>query len=157
MASSVPSVIPAVISLFQGALPANAQVVLGSVFPVQINSQSVLISDVHFTYDEIAQLGPLYRHEEHYTLRCCLYNTGGLFQDLPDIQALAVATYALYNDISVAVSNNPTLGLSLGSGNYFRMAWPRQLDFCPDFDIKGMANGRLEFEIDCQARMQSLA
>jgi hypothetical protein len=156
VASSVPSVVPAYVTLLQGALPATAQVVLGSVFPVFVGAQAVIITDVHFTYDEYAELGPLYRHEEHYTLKCCLYNTGGLFQDLPDIQALTVATYALYSDVSTAVANNPTLGLNLGASGFFRMAWPRQLDFCPDFDIKGMANGRLEFEVDCQARMQSL-
>lgn len=156
MASSVPSVLPAFISLLEGALPATAQVVLGSVFPVFVGGQSVIVTDVHFTLDEIFELGPTYRHEEHYTISCCLYNNGGRIQDEPDIQALAVATYALYNDISVAISNSPTLGLNLGSNGFFRMAWPKQLDFCPDFDISGMANGRLEFAVDCQARMQSL-
>jgi hypothetical protein len=159
MASSVPSVIPAFISLIQGALPANAQVALGTTFtiPAAEATTAVLVSAVRFTQDEYAELGPTYRHEEHYDIICCLYNTGGMYQDEPGLSALMVATYALYNDISVAVATNPTLGLTLGGGSSFRLGWCRQLEYDPAFDITGRSFGKLDFEVECQARMVSLS
>lgn len=159
MASSVPLAVPAFISLMQGVLPANSQVVLGTAFPVYAQDAvtAVTVEDIHFTQDEYAELGPTYRHEEHYNISCCLYNTGGMYQDEADVSALMVATYVIYNDISVVVANNPTLGLSLTGGSWFRLGWCRQLDYSPAFDIAGRSFGKLEFEIECQARMVSLS
>lgn len=157
MASSVPLSVPAFISVIQGALPSTAIVQLSTVPPTFAAPQLVLVEGIRFSEDEYAELGPTYRHEERYNLMCCLYNQGGLYEDEPDMSALMVATYTLYNDISVAVANNPTLGLSLSGGSSFRLGWCRQIAYTPAIDARGMSFGKLDFEVECQARMVSLS
>lgn len=158
MSSSVPSAVSAFISLAQGVLPTNGQVVLGATLPIgaDVPPVAVVVSAVRFTEDEYAELGPTFRHEEHYNIVCCLYYNGGMYQDLTDVETLMTNTYSAYEDITVEVANNPTLGLSLGSTG-FRLAWCRQTDFVPDFGIQGYVFGKLDFVVECQARVTSLS
>jgi hypothetical protein len=149
MAASVPTAIPALTSIFQGALPDNFQVGLGQVFTPYIAPQTLLITGIHFTEDEYAEMAPTYKHEEHYNVQCCLISTAG--DNGYDAQASRLQeVYTLYQGIQVAVANNPNIS------NTVRLGWCRQLDYMPSADIKGMSAGVLNFEVEIQARVTSL-
>lgn len=161
MSSSVPAVIPAFVTLATNALPSGAQVWLGTVLPANFQSGpgdvtgvtsgvTLQITGVHFLEDMFAELGPSYRHEEHYNIECtlCAWNGGP-----PDFTQPMADVYAMYADLTVAVSNNPTLGLTTPKP---RLAWPRQLDFSPAPDPFGRTAGTITFEVQVQARVESL-
>lgn len=162
MSSSVPAVIPAFISLAQSALTAGAQVWFGSVTPVyQPTSGSVSsvtsgitlqISSVHFDEDTFGEMGPLYRHEEHYNIVGCVIAWGNGPPETINAILLQDA-YTEYDNLSVAVSNNPTLGLPTPAP---RLAAPRQLGVAPTPAANGMPMVQIEFEIQVQARVNSL-
>lgn len=154
MASSVPLAVPAFISLCQGALPASFTVKLGTIFGPYVPPQALLITGVHFTEDAYAELGPSYRHEEHYNIACALTVSQGGPDDEPDLMQ---SVYALYEDVSVAVANNPTLPTPQNTTGTVRLGWCRQLDYEPTYDaVKAMMQGVLTFEVECQARVTSL-
>lgn len=146
MSSSVPNAIPAFTSIAQAALPAGFQVTLGTVFGPYVSPQTLLITGVHFNEDEYAELGPRYQHEEHYTVACSLCSTAGDNDQPTRLQEV----YALYKDILVAVANNPTLNSNV------RLAWCRQLNYSPANDARGWSVGQLDFEVEVQARVDSL-
>lgn len=146
MSSSVATAIPAFITICQNALPAGFQVALGQIFTPYVSPQTLLITGIHFTEDEYAELGPTYRHEEHYNIECSLCSTAGDNDQSTRLQEV----YALYKDIQVAVANNPTLNSNV------RLGWCRQLDYTPTYDAKGFSVGQLSFEVQVQARVTSL-
>lgn len=147
MSSSVPQAVPAFVAICQAALPAGFQVKEGSIFGPYIAPGALLITGLHFTQDAYAELGPTYRHEEHYNIMCALCTTQG-----NDNQGSVLATlYGFYSDISVAVANNPNLS------NTVRLGWCRQLDYSMGYDAsKGWTIGTLTFEVEVQARVNSL-
>lgn len=146
MSASAPTVVPAFISIVQAALPAGFQVRFGTVYNPYIAPQNLLITGLHFTEDQYAELGPRYQHEEHYNIECILSSTAG--DDDPDTRFQEV--YALYRLIQVAVANNPNLS------NTARLGWCRQLDYTPTKDPKGLDLGMLSFEVQVEARVDSL-
>lgn len=146
MSSSAPNAIPAFISIAEAALPANFQVRFSQVFNPYVAPQSLLITRVVFTEDGFAELGPRYQHEEHYNLECSLTSVAG--DDDPTTRLSEV--YTLYKDISIAVAAKPTLNGTV------RLAWCRQLGYEPTKDAKGLDVGQLDFEVQCQARVDSL-
>jgi hypothetical protein len=146
VSSSLPNALPAFVSIVTAALPADFQVKEGQIFNPYVAPQSLLITGVHFTLDSTAELGPLYKHEEHYSILCALTTTGGT-----DDQASRLAeAYGLYANVSIAVANNPNLN------NTVRLAWTRQLDYVMGYDAKGFSVGTVQFEVQCQARVTSL-
>jgi hypothetical protein len=146
VSSSVPNAIPAFISIAQAALPASFTVRFSQVFNPYVAPQSLLITGVTFNVDEFAELGPRYQHEEHYNLECCLVSTAG--NDDPMTRLSEV--YALYKDITIAVAAKPTLNGTV------RLAWCRQLSYEPTTDAKGLGVGQLNFEVQVEARVDSL-
>lgn len=150
-------------ALAQTNLPAGAQIWLGSVLPVYqatpgtvatVNSGVTLqITGVRFDSDAYAELGPTYRHEEHYNLACSLCawsgdgSATGYAKTLQDV-------YAMYADLSIAISSNPTLGLTTPAP---RLAWPRQLDLKIGPDPFGRPSSCIDFEVQVQARVTSLS
>src|SRR5215469_12663749 len=150
MASSVPLAVPAFMTLCQNALPTGFVVQLGTIFGPYVPQQALLITGVHFTKDEYAELGPTYRHEENYNIACeLIYSEGDANQPVA-IQSV----YALYQDISVAIANNPALPNPPSTTGTVRLGWCRQLDYSPSFDAtKGWTTGTLSFEVECQARV----
>jgi hypothetical protein len=167
MSSSVPFAVPAFKTLATGALPLGSQIATGSVLPAfQANTGNVnaigsaitlQIEGVHFNEDEFAELGPTYRHEEHYNIQCCLYAWAG---DADYDQRLQDA-YLAYDPLSVAVANAPELNLSnngtFAGGSWFRLAWTRQLDLTLVPSAQGFSTAQLTFEVQCQARVASLS
>lgn len=148
MSSSIPNSVPAFISIAAAALPANFNVQFGTTFNPYVSPQSLLITGVRITKDAYAELGPTYRHEEHYNIQATLCSTGGD----PNSQGERLSeVYSLYDDISVAVASNPNLN------NTVRLAWCRQLGYAPTFDAKGLAVGTLDFEVYCEQRVTSLS
>lgn len=163
MSTSVPAVIPAFMTLATNALPSGAQVWLGTVLPANFqpgpgdvtgvtSGVTLQITGVHFLEDGFAEMGPSYRHEERYNIECslCAWNGGppeGFAQCMTD-------AYAMYADLSIALANNPTLGLTTPKP---RLAWPRQLDFSPSPDAFGRIAGTITFEVQVQARVEAFS
>lgn len=146
MASSVPQAIPQLIAIMSAALPEGFQVSFDTRFNPFVAPQTLLITGIRFTKDEYAEMSPNYRHEEWYNVSCSLSGSAvGAEQT-----ALLLQVYSLYSDISVAIANNPNLN------NTVRLAWSRQNDFSPTGDSKGMNIGLLTFEVQIQARVDSL-
>lgn len=162
MSSSVPAVIPAFISLAQSALTTGAQVWFGSVMSVQQSGPgnvaqvgsgiTLQIPAIHFDEDEFVVLGPSYPHEEHYNIQGMLtawsngVNEGVYAQLLQD-------AYLEYGKLTVAIGNNPTLGLTTPIP---RLSMPRQLGVNPTPDARGFPTVQIQFEIQVQARVPSL-
>lgn len=159
MSSSVPAVIPAFKALAISALPAGSQVWLGTTLPVNqappgsvtgISSGiTLLITGIHFLEDEFAELGPMFRHEEHYNIEASLMAWAGD----NNFDARTADAYAVYADLTVAISNNPTLNLPTPAP---RLAWPRQLDYMPAPTAFGQSTATISFEVEVQARVTSL-
>lgn len=148
MSSSVPNAVPAFVAIAQAALPAGFVVKEGAIYGPNVPMQGLLITGIHFTQDAYAELGPNYKHEEHYTIQCVLTNAIGT----DDQASLLGTTYGLYSDIQVAVANNPNLT------NTVRLGWCRQLDYAMGYDpTKGWPTAALSFEVQCQARVTSLS
>lgn len=146
MSSSVPTALPAFKAIAVAALPSNFNVAFGQIFGPYVTPQTLLITGIHFTDDEYAELGPTYRHEEHYNIECSLCSASGDNDQDGRLQEV----YTLYADISVAVANNPNLTKTA------RLGWCRQLDYAPTYDAKGWSVGHLTFEVQVQARVPSL-
>lgn len=147
MSASLPNALPAFMSIAQAALPTDFQVALGAVLLSPYAApQTLLVLGANFTEDAFAELGPTYRHEEHYSIRCNLTSFAG---DRDQLARLA-ETYALYKSILIAVAAAPTLNGTV------RLAWCSQLGYTPMADSKGMTFGSLDFEVQCQARVDSL-
>lgn len=147
MASSIPGAIEQFIVVATAALPSTFQVREGSIYGPNIGQQSVLIGDVTVTMDTWAELGPNYRHEEHFDIQCVLSSAAGN----DDAPSRLNETYSLYNDISVAVANNPTLN------NAVRVSYCRQLKYSPLPTSQGWSMGTLNFEVCCEQRVTSLS
>lgn len=159
MASSVPLVLPAFKALAVSALPAGSQVVQSTVLPAyqpgpgevvgELAGITLQILGAHFTLDSYAELGPNFKHEEHYSIPCELTAWAGD----PNYDQRTQDAYQAYNALMIAVANNPTLGLPDPKP---RIAWTRQLDFTPSPDAFGRPAGIIRFEVQVQARVTSL-
>jgi hypothetical protein len=146
VSASVPIAVPAFVSIAQTALGSSFQIREGQIYNTFVAPQSLLITGIHFTQDEYSELGPEYRHEEHYSILCSLFSSAG--DDAQDERLQE--TYALYASLSVAIANNPDLNKTV------RLAWCRQLDYMPTTDGKGLPVGQLNFEVNVQVRVTSL-
>ena len=147
MSASAPIAVPAFMAVAAAALPANFQIREGSIFGPRIDPSTLLVTGIHFLVDEYAELGPRYQHEEHYNIQCALATSTGVDDQASTLQAV----YALYELLSVAVANNPTLNQTV------RLAWCRQLDYSMGYDAKGLTVGVLMFEVQIQVRVNSLS
>lgn len=151
MSASAPLAVPAFIATCEAALPSSFDVRFGQIFGPYVPPQSLLITGVHFNEDEYAELGLRYQHEEHYNIQCELLSSAGTSADNSDQTDRFLEVYALYQDIQVAVAANPKLSDTV------RLGWCRQLDYTPTGDAKGFSVGQLTFEVEVQARVNSLS
>lgn len=148
MATSIPQAVPQFISIAQAALPSGFQIQFGTIFDPNIQPQALLVTGVNVILDAYAEMSPVYRHEEHYNIECTLSGLSGQ----PGQDAVIFSqVYQLYDDIAIAVANNPNLN------NTVRLAWCRQLKYQPGRDAKGLLVGTLDFEVQCQQRVNSLS
>ena len=146
MPTSVPQAVPAFISIAQAALPTGFQVRFATRFGPFISPQTLLITNVRVTKDDYGELGPTYRHEEHFQIECSLCSAAGN----DDEATRMLEVFNLYSLISVAVANNPMLN------NTVRVSHCQQIDYGPTYDAKGWSVGELTFAVDCEARVTSL-
>lgn len=148
MASSATDAKTQLIAIATAALPSTVTVTFDSTADVYIAPQSLLVTGISWTQDAYAELGPNYRHEEHYNLECAMWSAYGD----KDQDARMGEVMGLYQTLQVAVASNPTLNGTV------RLAWCRLLDFNPTHDPgKGWSVGALTFEVQCQARVNSLS
>lgn len=165
MSSSVPVVLPAFKALATTALPAGSQVWTGSVMPVQqpgpgdvtgIASGAWLqIKGIHFDADQFAEMGPTYKHEEHYNIECelCVWRGGGNYDTSVDFDQCVQDVYAVYADLTIALGNQ--IRLNQTDPNVPRLAWPRQLSLVIAPDALGRPSACIDFEVQVQARVTS--
>lgn len=147
MTATAQTVLPEFIDVLADALPADFQVRFAAQFGVYEDNQALLITGIHFTEDQYAELGPRYQHEEHYNLQCKLISAAG--NDDHDSRFQEV--YGFYATIQETLANNPSLNQTC------RLAWARQLDYSALSDpTKGWSIGELSFEVQIQARANSL-
>lgn len=143
MASSAPSAVQAFMSIAAAALPSGFQIRLGTVLGAYIAPQTLQIVDVSFSVDDPAELGPIYKHEEHYAIKCSLVSDFGNDDEVSRMTEV----FGLYQDVARAVNANPNLN------NTVRVAWCSQLDYTPNSDTQGGTMGVLGFEVKCQQRI----
>lgn len=146
MPTSIPQAVPAFISIAQAALPSTVQVRFAQRFGPFIAPQTLLITNVRITKDDFAELGPTYRHEEHFAIECTMCSAVGN----DDEATRMLEVFNNYSLVSVAVANNPTLN------NTVRVCHCQQIDYGPTYDPKGFSVGELTFAVDCEARVTSL-
>lgn len=163
MSSSVPAVLSAYKTVATNALPVGTQIVFSSVLPAAYQAgpgdvQSVgsgvtlQVPSVHFLQDAYAELGPNYKHEERYNIMSTLCTWVGMVPD--DFSQLVQDVYTCYADLSIAINSALTLGLPDPKP---RIAWPRQLDMVAGPDPFGRPAATITFELEVQARVESLS
>lgn len=149
MASSAKAAKNALLAVAAAALPSGATVKFDSNADVFIAPQSMLITGITWNQDAYAELGPTYRHEEHYNLECAMWSAYG---DSDQDARMDEVMDTMYVPLQIAIASNPTLNGTV------RLAWCRLLDYSPTHDpMKGWAIGSLTFEVQCQARVNSLS
>jgi hypothetical protein len=147
VSSSVPTVLPAFLSIATAALPAGFQVFEGTNMQPYVSPQTLMITGVRFSKDDPAEISPVYRHEEAYAIQCSICSAAGD----PDQAARMQEAFTLYADLSIAVASQPTLNGTC------RVAWCKQLSYKPTWDQKGLSVGQLAFEVNVQVRVNSLS
>jgi hypothetical protein len=149
MASSAKAAKSAFLAIATDALPAGITVKFDSNADVYIAPKSVLVTGISWTQDAYAELGPTYRHEEHYNLECSMWSAYG---DNDQDARMDEVMDEMYTPLQIAIAGNPTLNDTV------RLAWCRLLDYNPTHDgAKGWAIGSLTFQVQCQARVESLS
>ncbi len=91
-------------------------------------------------------MGPDFQREETYEIECLLT----CFAGDPDFWGRMDDVFSMFELVTVAVGNNPTLNQSV------RFAEIKQFEYIPDADSNGMTLGSLSFSVACQARISSL-
>lgn len=146
MTTSIPAAIDQIMTIAGNSLPAGFQVRFDSISGMNVGQQQLLLTGVRVTYDSYAELGPNYKHEEHFNVTSQLI--GAIGND--DTIGLKNTIYGLYDDLAIAIATLPDLN------GHVRLAWCRQLGYTPTHDANGKTLGVLDFEIEIQARVDSL-
>lgn len=151
MATSFPLAVTNFLSIATAALPAtsattNVVIKFGSIIGVNPGMQWLLVKGCRYTEDTWGELGPTYRHEEHYYLACEIGSSAGS----DDEATRMTEVQGLYNDVAIAVANNPTLNGAV------RVSECRQLSYSPSYTPQGFSQGCIEFELYCEQRVNSL-
>jgi hypothetical protein len=96
---------------------------------------------------EPAELAPNLRREENFDINCCLSSFAG---DM-DFASRETEVMAQWSKITTALGNDATLG------NIVRWAQITEYEFVPDSNIDGKSIGSLEFNVNCQQRIESMS
>jgi hypothetical protein len=158
MASSIPAAVTNFTAIAVAAIPATltmegaTQVVFGDlsnyVAPVTIQIMEVTGNA------EVAEMGVNFRREETYSIVCQVVTWAG---DQNYAQRFADAM-TIYNDIAVAVANNPWLSTSglNDSTAAVRFAEVGDFSIIPHAGPNGKSVCTLEFHVRCSQRVNSL-
>ena len=98
-----------------------------------------------------ATLGPDYRIEEDYSIRCKLTVFTGQGATATDYLNSMSSVFAVWTALETVVANDPTL-----SGNV-RVSWFDEVNYEPTTDGSGRACGTITWVVRCQARVTTLS
>lgn len=150
MATSIDGAVHALLTMMDptqgGVLPAGALVTFGKYLPAYEASITFQVTGVRVNEDNIAELGPSYRHEEDFDIEAILAIWAGDNDQLQRFDDV----FTNYNLIETTIANNPTL-----NGNV-RVAVVSKGDYTPDQDAAGNTVGELSININCTQRVASL-
>jgi hypothetical protein len=129
------------------------------------NPMSMYTAPIHLQVYEVegtqewAELGPSYRREEMFAIKCKLSSYAGDTDFLSRMQE----TYNTFETITIAVANDPTLtgipnGVITAGGTQgaVRIAQVTNMVFVPKGGANGKSMGELNFDVECTQRITSL-
>lgn len=147
MSSSIPNAVNYFINLATNALPPSAQVWFGKALPVYTAPLTLMIPGVTDITHDWAEIGPVYKIEEHYKIQCQLITYAGdlnFQQRMNDVfTALSLITVAIGSDFDLG--HNVRLCLPMIEGQYMASS-----------DPAGRSMGSLMWFLHCEARITSL-
>lgn len=155
--TAIPGTLPYLVTLYQTAYPMdtnNVPVVVwfGVELGVWSSPTTIEINGVEPADQEPAELGPDYRREETFSVKCKITVFSGTGANgTPDFLARMTDCFTVWKALEIAVANDPTLG-----GNV-RFAEFGEMQYEPTTDGKGDAVGTLLWVVRCQARVTSLS
>ena len=155
--TAIPGTITYLVTLFGTAYPMDANNVpvlvwFGTELAAYSSPTTIEINGVDLADQEPAELGPNFKREETFTVKCkiTVFNGEGA-NGTPDFLARMTDCFAVWKPLVIAVANDPTLG-----GNV-RFAENGEMIYTPTTDGSGRAMGSLTWGVRCQQRVTSLS
>lgn len=155
--SAIPGTLPYLVTLFGNAYPMDADNVpvlvwFGAELTTFSSPTTIEINGIDVADQEPAELGPNYKREETFTVKCkiTVFNGEGA-NGSTDFLDRMNDCFTVWKALVIAVANDPTLG-----GNV-RFAENGEMAYLPTTDATGRATGTLIWGVRCQQRVTSLS
>ncbi len=155
--TAIPGTIHYVYNLFGATYPMDANNVptlvwFGSELAVFSAPTTIEINCVDPADQEPAEMGPNYRREELFSLKCkiTVYSGEGA-NGATDFLARMDDCFTVWKALAIAVANDPTLGDNV------RYAEFGEMEYMPGTDASGRATGCLTWSVRCSQRVTSLS
>lgn len=154
--TSIPGAVSDLVTIFGVTCPTdpnNEPIViwLGEELGIFSSPTTIEINGVDPVIREWASLGPDYRIEEQYSIKCRLSVFAGEGSVLTDFLNVMNAAWTIWEALEIAVANNPTL-----DGNV-RLCWFDETNYQPTTDAQGRAMACINWTIKCEARVYTLS
>ncbi len=154
--TSIPGAVNDLINKFSTAYPYDQNNIPVYVwFGTELGAYSapvtIEINGIEPVLREWAELGPNYRIEEDYSIRCKITVFMGSGTAVSDFLNSMSAVFAVWNALEMAVANDPTLSGSV------RLSWFDEVNYEPTTDGSGRAMGTITWVVRCQARISTLS
>lgn len=150
MSTSVPGAVEAWLAMATAALPQGTTIVFADVIPTFTAPLTLQLTGVKGDQTS-AEIGPSYRREEHYTISCELTSYAGD----QDMLARLSEVFTAFESLLVAVGSQPNLPLA--GVPQVRFAQITDFSFSAEPDQAGQSIGTISFDVDVQARVESLS
>lgn len=155
--TSIPGAVNYLFTLFQTAYPIDANNVPVMVwFGTELGAFSapttIEINGIDPGDQEPAELGPNYKREETYAIKCKIsVFSGSGANGATDFLARMNDVFTVWKALEIAVANDPTLGGNVRFAEFGDMAYE------PTTDGSGRATGCITWCVRCQQRVTSLS
>lgn len=154
--SAIPQALVNFMALATQTLPAGTTVYFGAELAAW--SAPLTLQILEITGDQNpAEIGPRYRREETFSMTCQLsvYQGGGPQETA--FPTLLQTVMGYFNQLALAVGNNPTLYQDGDTAQAVRYAEVGNFIITPAVDTNGMSAVTLAFAVRCQQRVESIS